>query len=250
MTAMKRSIAAILLLLAGCSPRAALTRLDPTVTAADLRQGKVAVLGVVKFQEPDQIRPPLIAMLEKTWREERSDVPLITADSVRQALGPEGDKKVLLDYEYHGTLDGPALGEIANSLQGLARYVIVARVEKDKTWNVARGISTKDTTAAQHVLYDMGVTGRDAWVTVQLYDLSRHALAASARFKGSAVREHPMVSRRFAGVILPRGIPAEERGYPEPPELALALQEPLRNFARILPGATNAPSARVKKRSL
>jgi hypothetical protein len=246
---MNRSIAFVLLLLAGCSSKTVLTRLDPAVTAADLRQGKVAVLGVVKAEEADQVRPPMIAMLEKTWREERSDVPLITADSVRQALGPARDKELLLGYEYHGKLEASALGEIANSLRGVARYVIVARVEKDKTWNVTRGISTKDTTSAQHVLYAMGVTGRDAWVTVQLYDLSRSALVVGARFKGSAESQHPMIDPRFAnsGIILPKAT-ADERGYPEMPDLALSVEQPFRDFARILPGSTKAPSAPPAKK--
>ena len=246
---MKRSIVTLLILLAGCSSKTVLTRLDPTITAADLRQGKVAVLGVVKAEEADQVRPPLIAMLEKTWREERSDVPLVSADSVRLTLGPARDKDLLLGYEYHGKLEASALGEIANSLRGLARYVIVARVEKDKTWNVTRGISTKDTTSAAHVLYAMGVTGRDAWVVVQLYDLDRRALVVSARFKGSAENQHPMIDPRYArsGIILPKAT-ADERGYPEMPDLAPALEQPFRDFARILPGSTKAPSAPLAKK--
>ncbi len=83
---MKRFRFVLLFLVAGCSAETELTRLDATITATELREGKVALLGVVKFQEPDQIRPPLIATLEAVWREERPDVPLITADSVRQVL--------------------------------------------------------------------------------------------------------------------------------------------------------------------
>lgn len=231
-----------ILFIAGCSAESELARLDPSLTETDLRQGKVAVLGVVKFQEPDQIRPPLIAMLESTWREERRDVPLIPADSVRQILGPERDRKLLLEFEYQGSLDAPGLSEISESLRGVARYLITARVDKDRTRNSTRGISTTDTTSAQHVLYAMGVTGRDARVTVQLYDLSRRALVMSGRFEGSAESEHPMLSPLGQVSFVPR-VPPEEQGYPETPELALALQEPFRNFARILPGSTKAPSS-------
>ena len=217
--------------------------MDPTLTANDLRQGKVAVLGVVKFQEPDQVRPPLIAVLESTWREERRDVPLIPADSVRQILGPERDRKILLQYEYQGSLDGPALSEISESLRGVARYLITARVDKDRTRNATRGISTTDTTSAQHVLYEMGVTGRDARVTVQVYDLSRSALALSGRFEGSAENEHPMLSPLGRVSIIPR-VPPEEQGYPETPDLAMALREAFQSFARTLPGAPQAAGKR------
>lgn len=234
------------MVLAGCSAESELTRLDPSLTAGDLRQGKLAVLGVVKFQEPDQIRPPLIAMLEKTWREERPDVPLVPAASVEKALGPERDRKLLLAYEYQGTLDKSALAEISDSLSGVARFLVVARVEKDRTRNSTRGISPTDTTTAQHVLYAMGVTGRDARVVVQLYDLSRRALVVGATFEGSSENEHPMIApigQVGSGISIQPQVSPEDQGYPGAPELALALEEPFRNFARILPGSPRPPSS-------
>jgi hypothetical protein len=229
-------------LLVGCAAETEIQRVDHSLTAADLRAGKVAVLGVVKFQEPDQIRPPLIAMLEKTFREERPDVPMIPAESVRQMLGVERDQKLLLAYEYQGGLDDHALEEIADSLRGIARYILVARVDRDRTRNATRGISLSDTTSSAHVLYQMGVTGRDARVTIQIYDLSRRALAVSARAEGSTESEHPMLSPLGQVSFIPR-VPSEERGYPETPELALALQEPFRDFARYLPGSSKPPSS-------
>jgi hypothetical protein len=236
--------------LLGCAASdSELTKRDPGLNAADLRQGKVAVLGVVKFQEPDQVRPPLLAMLEKTFREERPDVPMIPADSVRSILGAERDQKLLLGYEYQGTLDDHALGEIADSLRGVARFILLARVEKDRTRNSTRGIALTDTTSAAHVLYEMGVTGRDARVTVQLYDLSRRALAVSARYEGSTESEHPMLSRLGKVSFIPK-VPPEEQGYPETPELAMALREPFQTFARTLPGApqpAGAPPAAGKR---
>ena len=239
---MKRlAIVAVIMFLAGCSAETELTRLDPGLTAEELRQGKVAVLGVVKFQEPDQVRPPLIAMLERTWREERKDVPLIPADSVRQALGRERDQKLLLGYEYQGSLEANALGEIADSLRGIARYVLVARVDKDKERNATRGISRSDTTSSQHILYAMGVTGRDAWVTVQLYDLYHRTLAMSARFQGSSENSHPMLAPDMGQVMSPN-LPPEERQFPDSPALALALEQPFRDFARIVPGSATKPS--------
>jgi len=234
------------LALVGCSAESELTRLDPALTAEGLRQGKVAVLGVVKLEEPDQVRPPLIATLEAVWSAERPDVPMMTADSVKQVLGAERDRKLLLGYEYQGELDAPALSELADSLRGLARYVIVARVDKDKSRNSTRGISTSDTTSSAHVLYAMGVTGRDAVVTVKLYDLTRRAVVVSGRFEGTSENEHPMISPMYSGTIgggstggtvTTPPVPPEERNYPELPELAMALQGPFRNFARMLPGS-------------
>jgi hypothetical protein len=241
-------LAIAILILGGCSAESELTRLDPSLTESTLRQGKLAVLGVVKYQEPDQVRPPLIAMLEKTWREERGDVSLVPAESVSRALGPERDRKLLLSYEYQGSLDPAALAELSDSLRGVARFLVVARVEKDRIRNSTRGIDRSDSTAAR-IDYAMGITGRDARVAVQLYDLDRRALVMSARFEGSAENEKPMLSplrsKGDRGVTLEmRGaVSPDEMGYPGEPELALALEEPFRNFARMLPGSPKPPSS-------
>ena len=216
-------------------------RLDPRLTVAELRQGKLAVLGVVKFQEPDQVRPPLIAMLEKTLGEERADVPLIRADSVRQVLGDERYRRILLGYEYHGTLDSAALGEIADPLHGVARFVVLARVEKDRTRNSARGISGPN--GEGRADYAMGITGRDATVEIRLYDVVRRARVMNGKYDGSSETSKPIVSSVRPGggpavtVEVGQAVPPEDQGYPGAPELAQALEEPFRTFARALPGA-------------
>jgi hypothetical protein len=230
----------------GCASEAEIQRLDTSVAAADLRQGKIAVLGVVKFQEPDQIRPPLIAMLEKTFREERRDVPLIPADSVRQMLGAERDRRLLLGYEYQGTLDPGALAEISDSLHGAARFLLLARVDRDRTRNSTRGITNADT-ARGRVDYAMGITGRDARVTVHLYDLTRRTLVAGVQYEGSSENEKPMLSPVLpygrSGIEVGPSVPPEDRGYPGVPELAPALEGPFRTFARTLPGAPASSSS-------
>ena len=237
------ALAALLLLgvLPGCASESDLLRLDPGLTETDLRQGKLAVLGVVKFQEPDQVRPPLIAMLEKTLGEERVDVPLIRADSVRHVLGDERYRRILLGYEYHGTLDSAALREIADPLQGVARFVVLARVEKDRTRNSARSISDAD--GAGRTGYAMGITGRDATVEIHLYDVARRALVMKGKYDGSSENSKPIVSSVPPGggpavtVEVGEAVPPEAQGYPGVPELAQALEEPFRAFARALPGA-------------
>ena len=226
----------------GCASQSEVKRLGPALTEADLRKGKLAVLGVVKFQEPDQIRPPLVAMLERTFREERRDVPLLPADSVRQALGPERYRRILLAYEYQGALDPGALGEISDSLRGMARFLLLARVEKDRTRNSTRSIAEADTGLGWPD-FAMGITGRDARVAVHLYDLVQRTLVVSAAYEGSSESSKPMLSPLRSGgrsgVTLEVGqaVSPEDQGYPGAPELALALEEPFRTFARMLPGA-------------
>jgi hypothetical protein len=230
------------LILAGCASQEEFRRLDPGLNETALRQGKVAVLGVVKFQEPDQIRPPLIAMLERTFREERRDIPLIPSDSVQAMLGTERYRRILLGYEYQGKLEESALEEIADSLRGAARFVLLARIEKDRTRNSTRSIESSDT-ALVRPDFAMGVTGRDARVAVHLYDLTRNELVASVAYEGSSESSKPIHlpyrPRSSSGSTIevgPKESP-EDLGYPGAPELALALEEPFRTFARTLPGA-------------
>jgi len=232
---------AMLLGLLGCAADSELKRFDPSLNEIELRQGKIADMGVVKFQEPDQIRPPLIATLERTFREERPDLTIVPADSLQRILGGERYRKLLLGYEYQGTLDGPALSEIADSLRGAARFLLLARVVKDRTRSSARGMAQGDTVASS-ASYAMGVTGRDAQVVIHLYDLSRRSLALTARLDGSSENARPVLSPTRPGsgapVQLGKVAPPDESGwYPAAPELAQAVEEPFRTFARTLPGA-------------
>ena len=230
--------------LLGCAAETELKRLDPSLNEIELRQGKIADMGVVKFQEPDQIRPPLIATLERTFREERPDLPLLSADSLQHILGGERYRKLLLGYEYQGNLDGPALSEIADSLRGAARFLLLARVVKDRTRSSARGVAQGDTVRSTRT-YAMGITGRDAQVVIHLYDLSRRALALTARIDGSSENSRPVVSPVSQSTVeLGRAVPPEDTGYPAAPELAQAVEEPFRTFAKTLPGAPQPAPAR------
>jgi hypothetical protein len=239
---------ALYALVSGCATEAGLKRLDSTLNEIDLRQGKVAVLGVVKFEEPDQVRPPLIAMLEKALREERRDIPLVPADSVRGRVGEERARRILLDYEYQGALEAGSLGELSDSLRGTARFLLLARVEKDRTRTSARGIAGANTDVSG-AGYAMGVTGRDARVAIHLYDLLRRTLAASATYEGSSENTKAILAPVAPGggsrtevTVGPAQSP-EEQGYPGAPELAQALEEPFRTFARELPGAPAGSAA-------
>lgn len=232
---------AALAALVGCAAESAFTRIDPGLTYGALREGKVAVLGVVKPQEVDQVRPPLIEMLETALSEERSDIALVRSDRVREALGKAPYRRILLAYEFQGAIDSAALREVADSLRGLARFVMIARVESDRLRHSARSPNDADT-ALVRPGFLVGVTGRDARVSVQLYDLSKRALAFGAKYVGSGETQKPIhasaASRRprsgVAVEVLPQVSP-EDQGYPEPPSLARALEEPFRSFARELP---------------
>jgi len=229
--------------LGGCAAESKISRVDPELTYAALREGVVAVLGVVKPQEVDQVRPPLIAMLETALSEERGDIPLLRSDAVRQLLGKEPYRRALLTYEFQGTLDSAAVRELADSLRARARFVVVARVESDQLRYSSRETSEPDTAGVLRITV-RAVTGRDARVSVQLYDLAKRALALSAKYMGSSESDIPIFTgagprERRPGVsvdVAPQVTPAAQ-GYPDPPELARSLEGPFRSFARELPKA-------------
>jgi hypothetical protein len=227
--------------LIGCAAESKLSRVDPGLTAAALREGSVAVLGVVKPQEVDQVRPPLIAMLETGLSEERGDLPLLRADRVRELLGKEPHRRILLAYEFQGMLDSAAVRELADSLRGRARFAVVARVESDQLRYSSREISETDSAGVPRV-FVMAVTGRDARVSVQLYDLAKRALVLNAKYIGSSEAEIPIFTGAARGArrpgmtveVAPQVTPSSQ-GYPDPPDLARSLEGPFRSFARDLP---------------
>jgi hypothetical protein len=231
------------LALIGCAAESKVSRVDPDLGYAALREGVVAVLGVVKPQEVDQVRPPLIAMLETALSEERRDLPLLRADRVRELLGKEPHHRILLAYEFQGVLDSAAVRELADSLRGHARFVVVARVESDQLRYSSRETSETDSAGVPHVIV-RAVTGRDARVSVQLYDLAKGTIALNAKYMGSSESDIPIFTGtglpgRGPGVsvgVAPQVTPAAQ-GYPDPPELARSVEGPFRNFARALPKA-------------
>ena len=200
------------------------------------------MLGVVKVEEIDKVRPPLIAMLETVFAEERPDLPLIRAERVRNALGKTSYRRILLGYEYHGVIDTTSLREIADSLRGLARYVVVARVESDRLRYSTRDESDADTLRIGRA-FGVLVTGRNARVAVRLYDLYDRTIRLDARYAGTAENlkagaassVRPPEPRSGINLRTPPQIVPQEEGYPDPPELAAVVETPFRAFVRSLP---------------
>lgn len=227
--------------LLGCAAESQVARLDPSLTFGALREGTVAVLGVVKPQEVDQVRPPLLAMLETALGEERADIPILRSERVRDLLGKDPYRRILLAYEFQGVIDSGAVRELGDSLRGLARYALVARVESDQLRYSSRETSETDSAGVPRV-FVMAVTGRDARISVQLYDLVKRSLVLNAKYIGSSeneIRIFTGVSRSGRGPGVTVGVGPQvspgAQGYPDPPDLARSLEEPFRRFARELP---------------
>ncbi len=225
--------------LAGCAAETQVLRSDAQLTAASLREGAVAVVGVVEKEEVEQVRPPLVAKLEAVLRQERPDLTLLPADRVREALGLPAYRKLLNGYQEGGSIDSTAARSIGAALHGAARYGVLARVVSNATRTSRRELEPRDS-LGYRLVTGMLVIGRDARVSIQVYDLSSGLAVYDAQFVGSSEASRygsfqAQGSNPGATAVMGRGPGPEEQSYPEAPDLASALEEAYRNFARSLP---------------
>ncbi len=214
-------------------------RSDAQLTADSLRGGGLAVVGVVEKEEVEQVRPPLVAKLESVLRQERPDLTLLPADQVREAVGLPAYRKLLNVYEVGGSIDTAAARSIGEALHGAARYGVLARVVSNVTRTSRREFQPVDS-AGYRLLTGRLVTGRDARVSIQIYDLSTGAPVYDAQFVGSSEASQYGSFRSSdanagATSVMGRGPGPEEARFPDAPDLASALEEAYRNFARTLP---------------
>src|SRR5512135_1590142 len=158
---------------------------DAQLTAASLRGGGLAVVGVVEKEEVEQVRPPLVAKLESVLRQERPDLTLLPADRVREAMGLPAYRRLLNGYEAGGSIDSSAARSIGEALRGAARYGVLARVVSNVTRTSRRELQPVDS-AGYRLVTGILVVGRDARVAIQIYDLSTGGPVYDAQFVGSS----------------------------------------------------------------
>ena len=195
------------------------------IPAADLRQGGLAVLGVVQVGEVDQVRPPLVAALDSVLAAKRPDIPRIPQRQVRRAVDDSTARFLLLGYQLHGRVEEAWLARAADSLHAMARFGILGRVRSarvrygDRDIPIAPGSRETRTVRA---------TFLEAHVTVHVYDLRDRSLRASGEFVGigendarpDSVLPHPQ--RPAVGWMEP-----EDRNVPlTPPPMRLEMEAP------------------------
>ena len=225
--------------LAGCAAETQVLHSDAQLTSDSLRGGGLAVVGVVEKEEVEQVRPPLVAKLESVLRQERPDLTLLPADRVREALGLQAYRRVLSGYQAGGSIDSSAARSIGEALHGAARYGVLARVVSNATRTSRRQLQPVDS-AGYRLITGILVTGRDARVSIQVYDLSTGGPVYDAQFVGSseATRYGSFRSpdaNTGTTAVMGRGPGPEVERFPDAPDLASALEEAYRNFARGLP---------------
>jgi hypothetical protein len=183
-------------------------------------------------------------------RQERPDLAstLVPADSVREALGAAAYRRLLNGYQATGAIDSLAMRAVGEALHGAVRYGVVARVVSNATRTSRRSVAPGDS-AGYRLVTAVLVMGRDARVAIQVYDLRAGTPVYDAQFVGSSEAsgfgpaQGPFsptspVARDVPGRPRPEDLPIpEDEGASAPPDLAHALEEAFRSFARALPRA-------------
>ncbi len=206
------------------------------------------VVGVVQVNEIPQVRPPLIAALERVLTATRTDIPLVPAARAAAALDDSTTRLLLLGYQMHGSPEPDWLDRAADRLATLGRYGVLARVESDKLRYAVRDAPVNDPTL-KSPSSRIRVTGRDAHVSVQVYDLRTRERVFAGSYIGAAEVAEPdtmplAMGEAPGGGVSISGIPQVapiEQEYPRPPPLARALEPAFLEFARSLPGAPTRP---------
>ena len=233
----------------GCAHVADVRDEDSGFTAEALRAGGLVDLGVVQVNEIPQVRPPLIEALERVLAATRSDIRLVPAARAQATFDDSTSRLLLLGYQMHGAPEAVWLARAADSLRGVARYGVLARVESDVTRNSVRDAPANDP-SLQSPSGRILISGRDARVSVRIYELATRAPVFDGTYRASAesasvdsmrLSEYPERSRNQGGIIVTPRTPASQQGYPEPPPLARAVEAAFLEFARSLPGGPKPP---------
>jgi hypothetical protein len=233
----KALLLALAALGAGCAHVSDVRENDPGFTAEALKSGGLVVMGVVQVNEIPQVRPPLIAALEKVLTATRKDIPLVPATKAAAALDDSTARFLLLSFQMQGAPDPAWLNQAADRLAALGRYGVLARVESDKLRYAGRDAPPNDP-GLQSPSGRIRVTGRDVRVLVQIYELKTRAKVFDAKYIGVAETAEPdtippALGRPNAGTGQAQPI---EQEFPRPPPLASALEPAFLEFARSLPG--------------
>ena len=251
--------------LAGCSRVAVLRSVQPEFTAESLRQGKLAVLGVVQKDEITQVRGPLTESLEHVLTISRKDIPLIPWHDVLAAIDDSTERFLLLGYQYQGVADPTWLRRAADSLHAAARYGILVRVESERIRFAERWVVLPPRPGEPAEETQVRVAGRDVVITAVVYDLQTLAPVLSGKYQGfgeSAAmpdtlpppEDRPPIEGwstpedRAAEVQPPPpGTPPPGRAYPQPPSVPKAAEAAFTNLAGSLPGAEPPPASTAPK---
>jgi len=212
----------------------------PSLSADALRSEKIAIVSVVQVDEVPEVRPPLIASLERVLRASRPDLVIVPAPRVAAALDDSTERFLPLGYQIHGAADPAWLERAKPAIRPMARYALLARVEAVKVRHSDR-VDVAPQTAGQ----GLQVTGRDVRVGVSLYDLETLKLVFAGEYWGSKEdaigdRDAPLPEPEDSLGVVGVNDTTSYGVYKKPPPVAQAAEPAFLEFARSLPGASTS----------
>jgi len=227
-------------LIAGCSYMSDVKTSAPSLGADALRSEKIAIVSVVQVDEVPEVRPPLIASLERVLRASRPDLVIVPAARVAAALDDSTERFLPLGYQIHGAADPAWLERAKPAIRPMARYALLARVEAVKVRHSDR-VDVAPQTAGQ----GLQVTGRDVRVGVSLYDLETLKLVFAGEYWGSKEdaigdRDAPLPEPEDSLGVVGVNDTTSYGVYKKPPPVAQAAEPAFLEFARSLPGASTS----------
>jgi len=155
------------------------------IPGSELRQGGIAIMGVVEVGEVDQVRPPLVAALDSVLGAKRPEIPRFTQRQVRAAVDDSTARFLLLGYQLHGRVEDAWLARAADSLRDMARFGILARVVRTRVRHDDAEIPVRPGSKETRTVRAGEL---DAHVQVHVYDLRARTLRATGEFLG--IGEH------------------------------------------------------------
>jgi len=158
---------------------------SPRIPGSELRQGGIAIMGVVVVGEVDQVRPPLVAALDSVLALMRPEIPRTTQRQVRNAVDDSTARFLLLGYQLHGRVEDAWLYRAADSLQDMARFGILARIVRTRVRHDDAEVPVRPGSKETRTVRAAEL---DAHVQVHVYDLRARTLRAHGEFLG--IGEH------------------------------------------------------------
>ena len=216
------------------------------ITYADLVPGGMGIAGVTSIIEGPtsqrESRGEMAQIFEKYFRKSRTDIPLMGADRVRSALGQDAYDSMLDSVQSTGGLSAPQLAALRSALVDSVRYVVVARLEREKIEH-DKDEEDPDKDPKTQNSEVIKTTTRKVEVSFQVYDLRDGTPAWMTKRSGEEskwirgpVDEPIFKSGSIAGMIESVvSDPGPE--YPEPKPTMANLPRIFDYFARLLPQA-------------
>jgi hypothetical protein len=217
------------------------------ITYADLVPGGMAIAGVTSIIEgptsQHESRGEMAQIFETQFRTSRTDIPLMGADRVRSALGPDAYDSMLDSVQTTGGLSASELAALRSGFADSVRYVVVARLEREKIEHDNDQVDPDNDPKTENMEI-IKTTTRKVEVSFQVYDLRDGTPAWMTKRsgeEGKSIRgpiDAPLFkSGTVAGMLESAlGDPGGPE-FPEPKPTMANLPRIFDYFARLLPQA-------------